>query len=390
MRILVVHNYYGDFVVGGESQVVENELKLLRQHGHEVKLYKRTNNEFSRANIAEKLAIFFTMGWSERSKLEMKKLLLEFKPNIMHVHNFKFILTPSIFAAAKELGIKTVLTLHNYRLAVPCGNFMNSHCRVCEKCLNKSALSILIKRCSGDFIKSYMQYRVFRAIKNRKMLRDVVDCYIALSQFAKKKFITAGVPEDKIVVKFNFMNDIAAKTELPSADKRNGAIFIGRASVEKGLLFLIKAWQNINYPLIVIGDGPFLQAAQQLATDNSQIIFLGSLSHDICLQYLMKSRFMVFPSTLYEGMPMTIMESFACGTPVIASDLGPRSELITNGKNGFLYEYDAENQLIQAINKMIAVDDDKFSEISGNARDFYQARCTPEMNYKKLITIYHN
>lgn len=386
MKILIAHNHYGNYATGGEAMVFHAETNLLKKHGFEVLTYERSNSELNNKNLRKRLNTVLHLHWSEQTIAEVGKIMDEFKPNVLHVHNYKFLITPSIFYAAKQRGIKTVLTLHNYRLMVPCGNFMTKDGKVCEKCLTENPINILKYRCSqGSFLKSFLQYRLFTKTKFKlNQLVDLVDTYIVLSSFAKNKLEQTGVPAEKIVVKPNFITTDNI-TELHT--KKERAVFIGRLSFEKGLLNLIEDWSSINYPLYIIGTGPLENKARKLSESNKNIVFLGNMENRKVKEFLAESSFLVFPSTWYEGMPITILEALNAGIPVIATHLGPRKEMIKNGINGFLYENGNSKDFKEKVNMLI--ENNELREKMGNAaKGEYLIKYTPEINFKMLVEIY--
>lgn len=386
MKILIAHNHYGDFATGGEAMVFHAETNLLKSYGYEVLTYERSNSELINKSLRNRVNAVLNLHWSERTIAEVGKIMDEFKPDILHVHNYKFLITPSIFYAAKQRGIKTVLTLHNYRLMVPCGNFMTKNGKVCEKCLTESPVNILKYRCAqGSFLKSFLQYRLFTKTKFKlNQLVDLVDTYIVLSNFAKNKLEQTGVPANQIVVKPNF---ITTENNNNLSSKNERAVFIGRLSFEKGLLNLIEDWSAINYPLYIIGTGPLENKAKEISKSNKNITFLGNMENKKVKEFLAESSFLVFPSTWYEGMPITILEAMSVGVPVIATNLGPRSEMIKDGINGFLYENGNSTDFIDKVNMLIK--NKELREKMGKAaKEEYLKKYTPEMNFKMLDVIY--
>jgi glycosyltransferase involved in cell wall biosynthesis len=388
MKILIAHNHYGDYALGGEAMVFNSEAILLRSNGFKVKTYERGNSELNNKNFLSKISNAIHIHWSDQTLLEVGEIMDDFRPDILHVHNYKFVITPSIFFAAKQRGIKTVLTLHNYRLMVPCGNFMTKDGNICERCLTKSPINILKFRCAqGSILKSFLQYRLFTKTKTElNQLIDLVDNYIVLTKFAKHKLEQSGVPSNKIFVKPNFI-----KTEniSESCEKLERAVFIGRLSFEKGILNLIENWTQINYPLYIIGTGPLEEKAKELSRRNDNIFFLGSLDNNKVKEFLAISAFMVFPSTLYEGMPLTILEAMSLAVPVLATNLGARNELIQNGINGFLYEKGNNTEFTDKV-KILIENKDLRNKMGQAAKEDYVRKYTPEINFQLLSTIYQN
>jgi len=388
MRILIVHNHYGRFAQGGEANVMEAEARLLTEHGHEVMKYERTNAEvYEDGSLADKMRAFRDVASSDKSYKEIKKVIRDCQPDIMHVHNYWFVLTPSIFAAAKDCGVKTVLTLHNYRLICPGGQFMKNG-KVCELCLKGNPYRILYHRCypGRSILKSYLSLILYLKTKKRAFLADGVDSYIALTNFGRSKFIEAGLPGEKIFVKPNFMRDPMETMPQINPDGE-GALFAGRLSPEKGIATLLKAWNVLDYPLRIAGDGPTLVEMRRNAPASAA--FLGWQSHEEILKRLRESAFFVFPSEGYEGFGLSLLEAMALGKAIIASDLGPRREMIEDGVSGLLFEAGNAGDLRTKID--ILIGDQALRERLGQAaRTTYLDRYIPDKNYNILLNIYED
>jgi glycosyltransferase involved in cell wall biosynthesis len=384
MRILVVHNHYGHFATGGEGQVALAEAELLRSHGHIVSKYEATNSEIEELSLVGKCQSLLQVGWSKVGYERISTAIDEFQPDLMHVHNYWFRLTPSVFAAAKEHGVATVLTLHNYRLACPAGQFLRK-AKPCELCMDGMSWRVLIHRCysGGSFLKSLLAYRLYQETRKRQFLASLVDSYIALTEFGKHKAVAGGLPPEKLYVKPNFMAD-PLNGGTPTTPKI-GAIYVGRISPEKGVLSLLAAWRYVDYPLTIVGDGPQMPEAQKAAA--SQVKFLGNRSHEEVLRLIEQSAFLVFPSEWYESFGLTLLESMAVGRAVVASDLGPRREIVRDGQTGLLYRSRDIQDLKSKVRRLIS-DRNLCAMMGAAAREVYLAEYTPSKNYQMLMKVY--
>lgn len=384
LKVLIAHNHYGHFAIGGEGAVVHSEAELLRSKGHKVMVYERTNSEILEQHLFGRFRTICTINWSPTGYRDVGKILDEFKPDVMHVHNYKFLLSPSIFLAAKERGIATVHTLHNYRLACPAGQFLHKS-QPCEACLDERALRILWRRCASrdHYLKNVFQLYIYFGNRRRGKLVPWVDAFIALSEFGRTKFVECGIPEDQIYVKPNFLRDPLERGELET--RRRGGIFLGRLSPEKGVEDLIEAWRGIDYPLLIVGDGPERQRLQNAAPRTVQ--FLGSVPRQEALHLTSRAAFFVFPSLWYEGCPLSLVESMAVGCPSIASDLGPRREMIEDGVSGLLFEAGNVAQLREKCRAMIQ-DRQLALRMGRAARKRYLEDFAPDGSYRLLRYIY--
>jgi len=364
------------------------EAKLLLDHGHEVIKYERTNSEiYEEGGIRDKIYAFRNVAWSEKSYRKIKSVIKEFQPDIMHVHNYWLVLTPSIFAAAKDCRVGTVLSLHNYRLICP-GNQLLRNGKVCDDCLDRSPYRVLWHRCfpGKSLLKSYLSLILYKDTKRRGFLTNVIDAYIALSAFGRSKFIEAGLPEEKLFTKPNFIAD-PLNGKSTGRRQSKGAFSVGRISSEKGIGTLIKAWRDLDYPLWVAGEGPLLEEFRRKVP--SSVKFLGWKSHEEIMNRLQEAAIFVFPTEVYEGFPLSLLEAMALGKAIVATDLGPRSEMIQDGVNGLLFEAGNSDNLREKVEKLIT-DEEMQDQIGRLAREAYLQKYTPEKNYEILINIYRH
>ncbi len=399
LRVLVAHNFYGDRAVGGEATVFEQETRLLRLNGCNVTTFERSNSEISRWGALKKATLPLRLGNSSETYRAVVDLIKERRPQILHAHNYKYVLTPSIFKAAKDCGIKTVLTLHNYRLICPGGQLRRGE-EICEECLRKHPSRIFWRSgCASKMSTRLMQG--FLYFETKKEILKNVDAFVALTEFSKKKFVEGGLPSERIWVKPNFIFDPLAKEEgeekialnetgnehANGVGQRAGAIFIGRLASEKGIRFLTEAWRGVDFPLTVVGDGPEAEAARRNAP--STMRFVGEKTRDETLKLMQSAQFLVFPSIWYETFGMTIAEAAALGTPTLASNLGGRSELVVDGETGLLFESANVEDFRNGARRLIA-DPGLCRTLGENARRRYERLYSPRKNFETLMKIYRS
>jgi len=384
MRVLIVHNHYGNYAFGGEGQSVKAEVELLESKGHEVYVYERTNAELHQRSLAEKLRAFRNIPWSPEGYAAICGVIDDCKPDIMHVNNYKYLLSPSVFAAAKDRGVATVLTMRNYRLVCPAGMFLRRG-HICEDCLGGFPYRMLWRRCASDsVIGNAAQFYLYWGTRRRKLLTPWVDAYIALTEFARDRFVKGGGPGDRVYVKPNSMEDPGEEL-LKSARPEHRAIYVGRLSPEKGLKTLLEAWQTIDYSLVLVGDGPERAGLQSVAP--ASVSFAGPLEHIKALRMILDSSFVVFPSACYEGFPRAVLEAMAYRKAVVASNLGGRPEMVDDGKTGLLFESGNPHDLRQKVLRLIERREECV-QLGQRARERYLQEYTPEQNYKQLMNIY--
>lgn len=383
MRVLTIHNYPGNYATGGEGNVFEAEADLLRSHNHDVYQYKCTNSEILQESLFKRIKAFLEAPWSQYGYRVIREEIDKTSPDIMHVHNFFFILSPSIFRAARDAGIPVVATLHNYRLISPCSQLLRNG-KVCEVCLNKNPWRILVHRCyHHSLIGNILRYRIYYSGKKKYGWLNDIDSFISLTEFGKSKYIEGGLPKDRIYVKPNFIYDPMQKKE--PFDSGYGAVFVGRVSTEKGIKTLLEAWRGVDYPLTIVGDGPQMAEVKEMASGNVE--FVGMKTHTEAMQYIKNAAFIIFPSEWYEGFPLTILESMASGKTILASDLGPRSEMIKHKENGLLFKIGDSDDL-HGKAKWLINHPDACVEMGKAARNEYLEKYSAKKGYEMLIEIY--
>ena len=368
--------------------VVENEKSLLIQQGHQVFGYFRHNDEIR--GIREKLRVLLTTHYSKKSRKLFRKTLVRIKPDIVHVHNFFPLITPSVFDACQDLGIPVVMTLHNYRLIHPNGYLINNHGKIDERSVLGSAYACV---CDKVYRNSILQTAVVAHMieyhRKAGTWLSKVDRFIALTNFAKSKFVAGGLPMQKIPVKPNYTPDMFKKYEKGKKTSNGHFVFVGRLSQEKGITMLVDAWikHDIQASLVIIGEGPLQDEILQKSKEKPAIKVLGKMPYDEAMEYVRQAKAMVFPSAWYEGFPMTIVEALSLGIPVIASNIGSQKEIIKHGHNGLHFEVGSGQSLFEQVSKLNN-DDTLREKLSKNARADYLEYYTPEKNYQQLLEIY--
>ncbi|MGZ4959257.1 MAG: glycosyltransferase [Methylomonas sp.] len=384
MKILFVHNYYQHG--GGEDNVMAAESRLLAERGHDVELWSVDNKDLS-PGLTGKIKTAFSANYSAVSRAVARDKLRRFKPDVVHVHNFFPQISPSIFDACRDERVPVVQTLHNYRLICP-GAMLMRDGKICEQCINGSPYQASFYGCyRGSKLGSLVVANMVAWHRNQGTWQHKVSRFIALTEFAKNKFVEAGFPADKIAVKANFMRDPQFDSPRPKPATPAFALFVGRFSAEKGIHTLQKAWSAMDNAVVLkmAGTGP-LEAFMQ---GRHNIEALGRQSADEVGQLMRNAAFMILPSEWYEGFPLVLVEAFAHGLPVLASRLGSMADIIKDGENGLLFTPgDAEDLASKA--KWLLQNPQQAKKLGENARRTFLAKYTAEQNYAQLMAIYKN
>lgn len=380
MRILVAHNHYQQR--GGEDAVFAHETAMLERAGHEVHRYIVHNDAID--GFQAKAAAFATAPYSGASRKAFDIELARIAPDVVHVHNYFPLLTPSVFYACAARGIPVVHTLHNFRMM--CANgFLLRNGEICEKCIKGSPFWAVAHRCyRGSATGSLALARMISAQRRWRTWHEKVTRFIVLTQFERRKFIEAGVPEDRICLKPNYVPDPDVHTQGPP-DERAGVLYVGRLSAEKGLRTLIEAWRDFDAPLRIAGDGPLMDELRKSAPAN--VSLLGHLPSEQVHAEMARAALLVMPSNWYEGFPVTLVEALACGLPVAASRIGSLQEVVRDGETGVLFRPNHATDLVRTL-KPLLDDKTRLAGMSSSARSCYEQNYTADKNLQMLQAVY--
>lgn len=379
MKILIAHNAYQQR--GGEDAVVDAESELLREHGHEIVLYQQHNDALKQMSKTSAAA---TAIWSRRCAGEVEKLCADFRPDVIHVHNTFPLLSPSLYWAAERNRIPVVQTLHNFRLLCPQAIFLREG-HICEDCMGRLPWRAVTRKCyRASALQSAVVAGMIATHRALRTYQRKITRYIALNEFAKRKYIEGGLPAERFRIKPNFVKSAALPSWTPGA--RAGGLYVGRLSSEKGMGVLAAAKSVAPEAGIdVVGGGPMGELARTAFGDR----YIGHRPLDDIMRRMLRAQFLVVPSICYENSPRAIVEAFACGLPVIASRLGALADIVRDGVTGLLCEPGNAADLAGKI-RWAHAHPDSMLRMGRNARAEYEAKYTPERNHRLLIEIYED
>ena len=399
MKILQINSCH--YRRGGADVVYLNTGELLKQKGHEVSYFSMKYDQ----NLPDENAEFFTERTDQRSSSFAEKikavpkfiynkeaysrlslLLDKIKPDIAHIHLFLGKLSSSILKALQEKNIPVVATVHDYRLLCPAYLFLDGQNKICEKCVNGFYLNCTLNRCSeGNLFQSLMLSADAYFRKYRMNPIDYIQRFIFVSDFIRKKHVSfngAYQPREKLL--YNFVPDLDKIT--PTIIKGDYFLFYGRLSREKGVDTLIKAAEKTGIRLRVVGTGSLYE--KYIAATYKNIEFLGYKSGRELEDLIRQASFVIVPSEWYENNPLTILEAYSHGKPVIGSAIGGIPEIIDEGKTGLLFESGNEAQLTEALVKAEQLSEADYQKMSMSAREFAISHFHPEQHYNDLMNIY--
>jgi glycosyltransferase involved in cell wall biosynthesis len=380
VKILLCHNYYQQ--LGGEDITFADEAWLLESRGHSVLCYTIHNDEIPKLS---KLNVARQTFWNSKVRKEVQELIRAERPDIMHCTNIFPLLSPSIYKAAKSEGVPIVQALHNYRLMCPNAVFSRNNA-ACEDCLGKIfAWPAILHGCyrnsrlASTVVSTMLAYHRLRGTWHNE-----IDLFFTLTEFARQKYIQGGFPAEKIDVKPNFIR----KHDIDFQGERNGAIYVGRLSEEKGISTLLEAWENhdIDLKLKLVGDGPLRDSIQKAAANDSRIDWIGQLPPAQVMEEIAKAQVLVLPSNCYETFGRTIVEGYSVGTPSVASRLGAMKEGVIHGKTGMLFDPGNSVDLMAKLDAVCSHPNPE--EMQNAARARFEEAFTEDINYEMMLQIY--
>lgn len=386
MKILQAHNFYK--TRGGECSVVRAERALLEEHGHEVIPYYRDSRDIDDFGSFAKVRMLANVSYSRSVERNLVAFVQENRPDVAHIHNVFPLLTPAVYAALKKCGVPIVQTVHNFRFLCPNGQFF-THGHICELCQERGYLSAVTNRCMRNSVLVSAAYAaaVARAWKSG-IIPNSIDVFITLNKFFSDRLIKAGVKQEQVRHLGNYVAEVL--THVPS--KQGYFLYLGRLSREKGLHTLLDAWVSLDgVRLKIAGTGPLEDEIRDRAGQfgANRVEVLGHIEGDMKRDLLMGALGVIAPSEWYENFPISVVESMAHGTPVLATRIGGLPELVVDGVTGLLFEPGDANALAAAV-KCLVTDTDLAIRLAAGALAAVQQSYGPSAHYEGLMRIYQD
>lgn len=404
MKILIVSKFF--YPRGGAELVAINTRRLLIEHGHEVRVFAMKHEKNiplpEDGDFAESVEFFGGIGAKLKAVKRMmgkgdvarkaRKVLEEFRPDVVHLHNVHSYLSPIVAEIARSMGIRVVWTLHDYKLICPAYSCRRADGAICEDCFGGATRAVVTHRCmKGSLAASLMAWRE-AVCWSQKRLDRMTDLFIAPSAFMGEKMKAAGYSPEKIAVLCNFADPDKIKmltaTAADTPAKGGYFCYIGRLSHEKGVETMIQAAIEAGVKLKVAGTGPLEQEYRSRYASNPEIEFLGHLDAPAVASLLAGAVASVLPSEWYENNPLGVIESLSTGTPVIGADMGGIPELInrpspTGSRYGVVFPSRDKEALAEIFRNFNPAD--YSPELI--AREA-QADFSTEQHYSELIKLY--
>lgn len=376
--VVLVHARYRQ--PGGEDRVFADEIELLRSRGHRVATFTADNRGIDEMSVA---ALARDTLWNADAARRLRARVRAEGASVVHFHNTFPLLSPAVYRAARQEGATVVQTLHNYRLLCPNGLLFHDG-SPCERCVGRAfAWPGVLRGCYRDSrVQTAAAAGMVAVHRARGTWTGDVDAYVALGDFARKKFVAGGLPEEKLFVRPNYLPDD------PGGGAHAGgyALYAGRLSEEKGIGTLLKAWAVLDgrLPLKVVGRGPMEAVA---GAGIPGVEWLGARPREEVLRLMQDAALLVFPSECYENFPLALVEAFATGLPVVAADGGAAGELVLLHGAGFTFPPGDFVALAAAVERLTG-DPAARRGTSLAARTAFASEYTADRAYTRLMEIY--
>lgn len=382
MKVLIAHNRYRSDQPSGENMVVDAEIDLLRREGVEVVPFIRSSDEIASMGAMDKLDVALGPIRSRSGVRQFKQLLAEHRPDVVHVHNVYPLLSPQIVREAKSQGIPVVMTVHNFRLDCVAGTYFRDG-QVCTECSGRSfATPALAHGCYRGSQSQSLPMVLGRSL-NRSTWQDV-DRFLALTSFHAEFLERIGIRRERIVIRPTSAPDPGEPTP-PGRD----VLFLGRLDETKGVEVLLEAWSRSSAAqsgrrLIIAGSGPLAADIQRAAERDPSIAFHGPVDRDGAQALMRQCGVVAIPSVWFEGLPRVLVEAYAAGRAVIASDIGGLGA-VHGPDAGWLTEPGDAPGLGEALSDL---DDDEMTARGAGARTRFVRELDEHTTTHQLVRVY--
>lgn len=378
-NILIVHNYYQ--IPGGEDTVVANEKKMLEEHGHKVILYSRNNAELKQMSKLQKPFLPITTVFNPRTYKEIKRLIKSEKIDIVHVHNTLNLISPAVYYAARAMKAPVVQTVHNFRLLCPGATFYRDG-HICEDCVESGLWCAVKHKCYRGSRIQTLACVISTWFHRMTGIYGKIN-YICLTEFNRQKLLNLKqIKPERVFVKPNFVE--SKDGFVLEENRENQFVFAGRLDKLKGVDILFEAWKRMGDTapkLVVCGTGPMEDWCKTFIQQNDvNIEMRGFVSNAETLKIIANSKALILPTQWYEGFPMSIVEAFSVGTPVICSDLGNVGGIVEEGVTGCKFRADSAEGIINAVRRCGGMCESTMSEFNNEYSDI--------RNYEMMTKIY--
>ena len=342
--------------------------------------YGRASGPLTKARQAAKIV------FSLEARRNIRALIGRARPSVAHAHNVYHHISPSIFGALKAEGVPLVMTAHDLKVACPAYKML-SRGHVCERCRGGRIHNVLLHRCVKDSaVVSGLVLMETLVHRSLGLYRYTLDRLIAPSRFYRDKLIAWGWDANRIA---HIPNCIDASAYAPAADEGCYFVYAGRLAPEKGLATLLRAAALARQKLVLAGSGPEEERLRRLAENfGADVVFAGHLDKPALQRLIGEALALVLPSEWYENAPISLLEAYALGRPVIGARIGGIPELIAEGETGLLVESGNAAVLAAAMAALAALSPSARIRMGAHGRDWVGREFSPERYRERTLTLY--
>ena len=404
MKILQINNCH--YRRGGADVVYLNTGTLLEKRGHKVVYFSQRNNEnislgddshfideflYLDGSPLKKMMAIPRFIYSKESANKLQDLINTENPEIAHIHTYKGVLTPSILRVLKRNMIPVVLTIHDYGLLCPNNRFLNGNNNICTKCLDrKNSFHCVLNKCNrGSLVLSTISSLEYTIHQSFFEYNKYFDHLIAVSKFAYKLHSDDARLTTNISHIYNFVPK--SNTTL-NVHRGEYVLFHGRLSHEKGIFTLLRAWAMLDKHALlkIAGDGPLRNEIIEFIEENnlSNVELVGFQGEAELFDMISRCSFVIVPSEWYENNPLSILEAYSLGKPVIGARIAGIPEIIIEGKTGFLFESRDYQQLYSVLKLVVGMPTEKYIDMSLDTLKYFRNKFSEEEHYTRLIDVF--
>jgi glycosyltransferase involved in cell wall biosynthesis len=387
MKVLVVHNRYRSAQPSGENNVVDQEVALLRDGGHDVALFERRSDDIATRSLLGRAAVPLLVPWNPAARRELATRLRADRPDVVHVHNTFPLLSPAVLAACADADVPAVATLHNYTQVCPPGT-LHRDGRTCTECVGTSPLPAIRHGCYRGSRLATVPMAVGLAANRRRWWSGVAR-FFCISSAQRDVLVRAGMPAERLTVKHNFVPDPGVRRTAAG----EYVLYLGRLAEEKGVRLLMAAWESIaaggslGVPLVLAGAGPLQDEVTRWAQGREDVRYLGLRGPAECRDLVARAAAVVAPSTWLEAFGLVVVEAMAAGVPAVAAAHGAFGELVEDGVTGLLHRPGDPESLASCLRRVVAAPA-RNRELGEAARRRYERDFTPSVGLDRLLAGY--
>jgi glycosyltransferase involved in cell wall biosynthesis len=388
MRILLVHNRYRSAAPSGENRVVDQEGEALAAVGHEVRRFTRDSDEIAQWSLLKKASLPVRTIWNWEAVRDLKAVLREHRPEVVHVHNTFPLLSAAVLHACRDAGVPVVATIHNYKLACANGAFFRDGA-VCHECAGALPVRSVLHGCYRDSPAATVPVALAMTT-HRRAWRSLVSAYVLISASQRDLLRGFGLPEDRVFVRYNLIPSRARARSAPE----HMVVYAGRLDEVKGVRLLMAGWDRYQADagdpglrLSIAGGGPLSDEVSAWASTRPSVVMTGTLSAAECADLISRARAVLLPSAWEETFGLVAVEAMAAGVPPVAAAHGSFPELITPGVDGALFDPADPGALGRAIAD-VERNPEQYAGYGEQARKTYEQRFDPERTLEELLEIY--